>query len=251
MSDLTNLQLRVHSYESGGTVDGPGIRFVVFLQGCPLRCKYCHNPDTWNFNGGKQVSAQEVVDEVLKYENFMTFSHGGVTFSGGEPLMQKQVLLPVFEELKKHDIHIALDTAGTTNVDETVLSLLDNTDLVMLDVKHLVSAEHKNLTGMGNEKTYAFLEVLKQKNIRTWIRWVIVPNFNDTVEYAHKFATFVKEYANVELVELLPYHQHGVYKWKELGLEYPLKDTPEPEKETVKQLAKVLEDLNIKTLYAM
>ncbi|MBQ2810791.1 MAG: pyruvate formate lyase-activating protein [Alphaproteobacteria bacterium] len=250
MTDLKDIFLRVHSYESGGTVDGPGIRFVVFLQGCPLRCQYCHNPDTWNLRGGKLISAQDVVDEVLKYENFMTFSHGGVTFSGGEPLVQKQNLVPVFAELKKHNIHIALDTAGTTNIDETTLNLLDKTDLVMLDVKHILSAEHKVLTGMGNEKTYAFLEVLKQKNIRTWIRWVIVPNFNDSIEYATKFAELIKNYPNVELAELLPYHQHGVYKWKELGLDYPLKDTPEPEKETVKALAKVLEDFGVKTLYA-
>jgi pyruvate formate lyase activating enzyme len=250
MSDLQNINLRIHSYESGGTVDGPGIRFVVFLQGCPLRCQYCHNPDTWNLKGGKLVSAQDVVSEILKYESFMSFSHGGVTFSGGEPLVQKQALVPVFEKLKKHNIHIALDTAGTTNIDETTLNLLDKTDLVMLDVKHLVSAEHKNLTGMSNDKTFTFLNVLKDKNIRTWIRWVIVPNFNDTEEYAIKFATFIKNYPNVVLVELLPYHQHGVYKWKELGLEYPLKDTQEPEKETVKQLADVLEKMQIKTLYA-
>ena len=250
MTNLKDIFLRVHSYESGGTVDGPGNRFVVFMQGCPLRCQYCHNPDTWNLKAGKLIPAQDVVDEVLKYENFMSFSHGGVTFSGGEPLVQKGALVPIFEELKKHNIHIALDTAGTTNIDDVTLNLLDNTDLVMLDIKHLVSTEHKHLTGMGNEKTYAFLEVLKQKNIRTWIRWVIVTNFNDSIEYATKFSELVKQYPNVELVELLPYHQHGVYKWKELGLDYPLKDTPEPEKETVKALAKVLEDFGIKTLYA-
>lgn len=249
MADLKDIKLRVHSYESGGTVDGPGIRFVVFLQGCPLRCQYCHNPDTWNLKGGKIVSAQDIVEEVLKYENFMSFSHGGVTFSGGEPLVQKQALVSVFEELKKHNIHIALDTAGTTNLDEVTSSLLDKTDLVMLDVKHIVGSKHKTLTGMSNEKNFAFLNFLKEKNIRTWIRWVIVPNFNDTVEYAEKFASFINDYPNVELVELLPYHQHGVYKWKELGLDYPLKDTPEPEKETVKRLADVLEKMQIKTLY--
>ncbi len=249
MADLKDIKLRVHSYESGGTVDGPGIRFVVFLQGCPLRCQYCHNPDTWNLKGGKIVSAHDIVEEVLKYENFMSFSHGGVTFSGGEPLVQKQALVSVFEELKKHNIHIALDTAGTTNIDEVTSSLLDNTDLVMLDVKHIVGSKHKTLTGMSNEKNFAFLNFLKEKNIRTWIRWVIVPNFNDTVEYAEKFASFINDYPNVELVELLPYHQHGVYKWKELGLDYPLKDTPEPEKETVKRLADVLEKMQIKTLY--
>ena len=250
MAELKDIQLRIHSYESGGTVDGPGIRFVVFLQGCPLRCQYCHNPDTWNLTGGKLVAANELVAEILKYENFMNFSNGGVTFSGGEPLVQKKSLIPVFEELKKRNIHIALDTAGTTNLDDDTISLLNNTDLVMLDIKHLVSVEHKNLTGMANDKTIAFLNLLKEKNIRTWVRWVIVPNFNDTIEYAQKFGMFVKEYPNIELVELLPYHQHGVYKWEALGLDYPLKNTPEPSKDNIDSLAKVLENLNIKTLYA-
>lgn len=250
MAELKDIQLRIHSYESGGTVDGPGIRFVVFLQGCPLRCQYCHNPDTWNLTGGKLVAANELVAEILKYENFMNFSKGGVTFSGGEPLVQKKSLIPVFEELKKHNIHIALDTAGTTNLDDDTISVLNNTDLVMLDIKHLVSVEHKNLTGMANDKTIAFLNLLKEKNIHTWVRWVIVPNFNDTIEYAQKFGMFVKEYPNIELVELLPYHQHGVYKWEALGLDYPLKNTPEPSKDNVDSLAKVLENLNIKTLYA-
>ena len=193
MAELKDIQLRIHSYESGGTVDGPGIRFVVFLQGCPLRCQYCHNPDTWNLTGGKLVAANELVAEILKYENFMNFSKGGVTFSGGEPLVQKKSLIPVFEELKKHNIHIALDTAGTTNLDDDTISVLNNTDLVMLDIKHLVSVEHKNLTGMANDKTIAFLNLLKEKNIRTWVRWVIVPNFNDTIEYAQKFGMFVQQ----------------------------------------------------------
>ena len=241
---------RIHSIETCGAVDGPGLRYIVFTQGCPLRCQYCHNPDTWNLTGGKLVAANELVAEILKYENFMNFSNGGVTFSGGEPLVQKKSLIPVFEELKKRNIHIALDTAGTTNLDDDTISLLNNTDLVMLDIKHLVSVEHKNLTGMANDKTIAFLNLLKEKNIRTWVRWVIVPNFNDTIEYAQKFGMFVKEYPNIELVELLPYHQHGVYKWEALGLDYPLKNTPEPSKDNIDSLAKVLENLNIKTLYA-
>ena len=250
MEDLNNIILKIHSYESGGTVDGPGIRFVVFMQGCPLRCQYCHNPDTWDANLGKKIPASDLVNEVIKYKKFMEFSKGGVTFSGGEPLVQKEKLLPVIKALKLHNIHIAIDTAGTTNIDETTTSLLKYVDLVMLDVKHLVPYEHKLLTGLTNEKTIAFLELLNKQNIRTWVRWVVVPGINDSKEYAHKFADFIKEHSNVELVEILPYHKNGIYKWKELKLTYPLENINEPTKESIEDISKILEQKGIKTLYA-
>ncbi len=250
MESLNTTMLRIHSFESAGTVDGPGIRFVVFMQGCPLRCQYCHNPDTWDIHGGRTISAKEMVQEILKYENFMHFSNGGVTFSGGEPLLQKKALLPVFSELKKQHIHIAIDTAGTTDIDETTVKLLEHVDLVMLDVKHLASAEHKKLTGLPNNRTFDFLSHLKKEHIPTWIRWVVVPDFNDTEEYAQMYADFVKQYPNVELVEILPYHQHGVYKWKQLNIPYPLENTPEPSKILIEKLARILEQNGIPTLYA-
>lgn len=250
MDKLENIKVRIHSYESAGTVDGPGIRFVVFMQGCPLRCKYCHNPDTWEFSAGKEVAAKEVVEEVLKYHAFMKFSHGGVTFSGGEPLVQKHSLLPILKELKNHNIHIAIDTAGTTNIDDVALEIIDVADLIMLDVKHIVPYEHKRLTGLSNDKNFAFLEALASKNKRTWVRWVVVPEINDSIEYAKKFAALIKKYTNVELVEILPYHKHGVYKWEELNIPYQLKDTPEPTKDSIKELAGVLEAEGIKTLYS-
>ena len=250
MKTLEQAELKVHSFESAGTVDGPGIRFVVFTQGCPLRCKYCHNPDTWNLKSGKSYPAKTLVNEILKYKTFMTFSKGGVTFSGGEPLVQKESLVPIFEKLKKEEIHIALDTAGTTNIDEVTKKVVDLTDLVMLDVKHLDPMGHKNLTGMTNEKCFAFLNLLKEKQVRTWVRWVIVPGLNDTEEYAQRMAEFLKPYDNVELVELLPYHKSGVFKWKELGLKYELADLKEPNHELVEELASILESAQIKTLYA-
>ena len=250
MGNLENIKVRIHSYESAGTVDGPGIRFVVFMQGCPLRCKYCHNPDTWEFNDGKVISAKKIVEEVLKYKAFMKFSKGGVTFSGGEPLVQKQALLPILEELKKEGIHIAIDTAGTTNIDDITLKILDVADLVMLDVKHIVPYEHKLLTGLSNDKNISFLEALASKNVRTWVRWVVVPNINDTVEYAHNFAALIKKYPNVELVEILPYHKNGIYKWEALNIPYQLNDTPEPSKDNITELVKVLENQGIKTLHS-
>lgn len=250
MKSLQDVNLRVHSFESGGTVDGPGIRFVVFTQGCPLRCKYCHNPDTWEVNAGKVYSGQQIVDEILKYKNFMQFSKGGVTFSGGEPLVQKEALIPIFKELKKQGIHIAIDTAGTTTIDETTKELLSFVDLVLLDVKHIDPLGHKQLTGLTNKNCFQFLDLLKEMGTKTWIRWVIVPTINDTEAYAERFLEFIKPYENVELVELLPYHQSGVFKWKELGLTYELNHIKAPDKEVVEEIASILESGHIKTLYA-
>ena len=250
MDNLNDINIRIHSYESAGTVDGPGIRFVVFMQGCPLRCKYCHNPDTWEFGAGKVVTAKTLLNEVLKYTAFMKFSKGGVTFSGGEPLVQKKALLPLLKELKKQDVHIAIDTAGTTAIDDTTLEIIDTVDLVMLDVKHIVPYEHEKLTGLSNDKNFAFLEAVASKNKRTWVRWVVVPNINDTVEYAQNFAALIKKYPNVELVEILPYHKNGVFKWEALNIPYQLKDTPEPTKDNIKELAKILENQGVKTLYS-
>lgn len=250
METLDQITGKIHSFESGGTVDGPGIRYVVFMQGCPLRCQYCHNPDTWLAKDGKTVNAAEVVQEILKYEDFMKFSGGGVTFSGGEPLLQKQFLIKIFEFLKHRKIHTAIDTSGHADIDADTEKLLSMTDIVLLDVKHLVSEQHKNLTGKTNEKTLAFLEYLKGQNIRTWVRWVVLPGFNDTPAYAENFADFIKRYPNVELVELLPYHETGKYKWQALGLPYKLEGTPEPAKAQIKKLADILENKGVKTLYA-
>ena len=250
MDNLDNISIRIHSYESAGTVDGPGIRFVVFMQGCPLRCQYCHNPDTWDFKAGKVVSAKTLLNEILKYTAFMKFSNGGVTFSGGEPLVQKQALLPLLKELKRQGVHIAIDTAGTTNIDDVTLEILNTVDLVMLDVKHITPYEHKLLTGLSNDKNIAFLEALSQQNVKTWVRWVVVPNINDSLEYANRFASLIKKYPNVELVEILPYHKNGIYKWEVLNIPYQLKDTSEPSKDSIEEIAKVLEKQGIKTLYS-
>ncbi len=249
MKQLQDVTLRVHSFESGGTVDGPGIRFVVFTQGCPLRCQYCHNPDTWEVNADKVYSGQEIVDEILKYKTFMQFSKGGVTFSGGEPLLQKEALIPIFKELKKQGVHIAIDTAGTTTIDEATKELVSLVDLVLLDVKHIDPLGHKQLTGLTNKQCFQFLDLLKEMHTRTWVRWVIVPTINDSESYAERFLEFVKPYDNVELVELLPYHQSGIFKWKELGIPYQLHHIKAPDKELVEEIASILESGHIKTLY--
>jgi pyruvate formate lyase activating enzyme len=239
----------IHSIESFGSVDGPGIRFIIFMKGCAMRCRYCHNPDTWGCPGAEEREAEDLIEQALRYKSYWG-KKGGITISGGEPLLQMDFLLELCSVAKAKGIHIALDTAGTTNIDETTLNLLDLTDMVLLDVKHLDDTAHKKLTGLTNERTLDFLNVLRDKNIRTWVRWVVVPNINDSVEYGEKIASFIKQYPNVELVELLPYHRSGVFKWKELGIEYPLENVPEPTKGAIKELAGILEDKGIKTLYA-
>ena len=239
---------RIHSKESAGTVDGPGIRYVVFMQGCPLRCKYCHNPDTWDCNDGKLTSVKEILYEALKYKPFMQFSGGGVTISGGEPLLHKQFIATLFEALKGYDIHTAIDTSGYATIDADLDKVLEHTDLVLLDIKHLNPNAHHELTGVNNIKTLAFLKHLQEKNIKTWIRWVVLPDFNDTAEYAESLAEFLKSYSNIELVELLPYHEMGKYKWEQLGLKYQLDGVEPPSKSKIKELSSILNQHGLETL---
>jgi pyruvate formate lyase activating enzyme len=245
---LNEISTRIHSRETGGAVDGPGMRYVVFLQGCPLRCKFCHNPDTWNPNHGQPTNLSELWKDIIKYKPFMKFSNGGITVSGGEPLLHKKFVAGLFELAKKSDIHTAVDTSGFVTIDDDLDKLIELTDLVLLDIKHLNTNEHHNLTGVNNRKTLAFLNYLQEKDINTWVRWVVLPGINDSDDYIKSFAEFIKPYTNVELVELLPYHEMGKYKWEELGLKYELDDIKEPSKEDIKKIAAVLHSYGIKTL---
>ncbi|MDD4555862.1 MAG: pyruvate formate-lyase-activating protein [Alphaproteobacteria bacterium] len=245
---MEEIRGRIHSEESAGTVDGPGLRYVVFTQGCPLRCQYCHNPDTWGLNGGKLITPQDLIDRIVKYKDFMKFSNGGVTVSGGEPLIQPKFVTELFKGLKAEGIHTAVDTAGHIDFSKDIEEVLKYTDLVLLDIKHLDPIRCKELTGFDNLRTLRFLDKLEDMRIKTWIRYVIVPTFNDTVEYAEKLADYVKKYKTVELVELLPYHEMGKFKWENLGLKYRLQGIEPPSKETVKAIAKIFNAKGIKTL---
>ena len=235
---------RIHSFESFGTVDGPGIRFVVFLQGCPLRCKYCHNPDTWGA-GGKEYSAEEVARQALRYKNYFG-DKGGVTATGGEPLLQIDFVIELFSILKSKGIHTCVDTSGITfkATDEKSVEkhkkLLEVTDLFLLDIKHIDSAGHKELTGQGNENTLAFAKFLSDKGKKMWIRHVLVPGITDDDKLLEKLKAFVDELKTVEKVEVLPYHTMGVVKYEKLGLDYPLKDVAAPEKERVQNARRIL-----------
>ncbi len=212
---------RIHSYESCGTVDGPGVRFVVFVQGCPMRCLYCHNPDSWDPKKGNEVTVDEIMENIVKYKAYMRFSGGGLTISGGEPLLQKKFVLEITKRCKEEGIHVALDTSGIVDP-ERVKELYDAVDLVLLDLKAFDPQNHINLTSLKNDLPLKTAKYLDSINKPTWIRHVLVPDFTTHCDQLKPLAEFVSTLNNVELVELLPFHKMGEYKWEELGLEYQL-----------------------------
>lgn len=235
----------IHSYESFGTVDGPGIRFVVFLQGCPLRCKFCHNPDTWNATGAKiKESAEKTFEKIRKYKGYFG-KKGGVTLTGGEPLVQSEFVLELFKLCKKDGIHTALDTSGYIFNDK-VKEVLEYTDLVLLDIKALDEKVYKELTGVELKNTLEFANYLKEINKKTWIRHVVVPEITDNDELLDRLANYVSKFDNVEKVEILPYHKLGEFKYKELGMKYVLEGVEELSKERFKNAVSIFEKYKLK-----
>ncbi len=227
----------IHSFESFGTVDGPGIRYVVFLQGCPLRCQYCHNPDTWAA-GGKEYTADQVVAQALRYKNYFG-EKGGVTVTGGEPLLQIDFVIELFTQLKAKGVHTCVDTSGITfkgdnpAVIEKHKKLLEVTDLFLLDIKHIDDEKCKTLTGQSNRNTLDFAKFLSDFHKPVWIRQVLVPELTDEEEGLKKTRAFIDGLQNVEKVEVLPYHTMGAVKYEKLGIAYPLAETKAPSKESV------------------
>ena len=230
---------KIHSIETFGTVDGPGVRFVTFFQGCNLECKYCHNRDTWNINNGKYISVDELFEQILRYKSYIT-PNGGFTASGGEPLLQPYFLISLFKKLKKEGIHTAIDTSGMIEVTDTIKELLSLTNLVLLDIKHIRSDKSKDLVGFDNENELSFAKYLSEHNIPIWIRQVIIPGITDNEEDLLELKNFISSLKTVEKVELLPYHNLGEYKWKELGFDYQLKDVRTANNEDIKRASKIL-----------
>ena len=228
----TGVRGKVHSFESMGTVDGPGIRFVVFTQGCPLRCLYCHNPDCRTIYGGREITAGEVLVEIQKYRSYL--KGGGVTVSGGEPLMQPEFVSAIFQGCHELGIHTALDTSGYCPV-SVAQPVLDHTDLVLLDIKSFDPQIYQRVTHVSLEPTLAMARHLSRIHKPTWIRFVLVPGLTDAPHNIEGLADFVATLDNVERVEVLPFHKMGEYKWEQLGLNYLLKDTPEPEESLISQ----------------
>ena len=221
---------RIHSSESFGTVDGPGLRYVLFMQGCPMRCLYCHTPDTWRVDGGREMTADEVLAEYKKNEMF--YKNGGLTVTGGEPLLQIDFLIELFEKAKKEGIHTCIDTSGITydESDEEYISKLDelmqNTDLIMLDLKHIDSEKHKELTGQPNERILAFARYLEKKKVPTWIRHVVVEGYTDDENDLLSLGEFIGTLKNVKALDVLPYHTMGASKYKDMGIKYRLEGVP-------------------------
>ena len=227
----------IHSFESFGTKDGPGIRFVLFLQGCPLRCLYCHNVDTWDIKEKKIImSPDDVMKEILKVKGFI--KSGGVTVSGGEPLLQPEFIKELFKKCRENNIHTAIDTSGYIFTNR-VKEVLKYTDLVILDIKHINPNKYKELTDVNLENTLEFAKYLNEIGKKTWVRYVLVPGYSDDEEDLNKWAKFVSQFSNVERVDILPFHQMGGYKWEEVGKEYKLKETPTPTKESLQKTEEI------------
>lgn len=232
---------KIHSFESFGTVDGPGIRFVIFMQGCPMRCKYCHNPDTWKLSVGKEYTAEEVAATALKYKSYI--NNGGVTVTGGEPLMQTDFVTELFSLLKAAGVHTALDTSGITfdinNVNKFE-SLLKYTDLVLLDIKHIDDQKHIALTGLSNKSVLNFARYLSDNGKDMWIRHVLVDGITDDDESLYKLKDFISGLKTVKKVEVLPYHSMGEVKYEKLGIPYQLKGAKPPEADRIANAKRIL-----------
>lgn len=219
----------IHSIETCGTVDGPGIRFVIFMQGCPLRCQYCHNPDTWQTDTNKLMTIDEIMQ---KYDGVKEFvQSGGITVTGGEPLLQIDFVTELFKVAKSRGIHTALDTSGVTFNPENINNLLKYTNLVLLDIKHINDAEHKKLTGASNKNILAFAQFLSEKQIPVWIRHVVVKDITLNEKYLIELGRFLKTMKNIKALDILPYHNMAIPKYEALGINYPLKNTPPTTKE--------------------
>jgi len=237
----------IHSIQTFGTVDGPGVRFVIFFQGCPMRCQYCHNPDTWSPIGGQEMTAEEIIERFQR--NRVFYKTGGITATGGEPMIQLDFLLELFTKAKENDIHTCLDTSGITFVEDRssevftkIEQLMKVTDLVMLDIKHINAEAHKELTGHSNEKVFAFARYLDEIKKPVWIRHVVVPEITFVEENLTKLGEFLKTLSNVERLEVLPYHSMGEVKYDNLGMEYPLKGVPQLTKEEGRKAERIIQN---------
>jgi len=231
----------IHSLESFGTVDGPGVRYVVFFQGCPLRCLYCHNPDSWAIRGGVEMDAGDIIEKMVR--NLPFYETGGITATGGEPLLQLDFLTELFSLAKSRGIHTALDTSGilfSRDKAEKYDRLMEVCDLVLLDIKHMDEAEHIKLTGASNESVFEFMSYLREKKKPVWVRHVIVPDITYKEEHLKALGLYLKDFENIDRIDVLPYHTMGVVKYRALGDDYPLKDVPPLTKEDAQRALEII-----------
>jgi len=235
-----DITCNLHSIETLGTVDGPGIRFVAFLQGCPLKCKYCHNRDTWEINAGQTMTLEELLNKILRSKTYIDSSNGGVTISGGEPLLQAKFVTELFKKLHELNIHTCIDTAGSLPISKDIEELLNYTDLVLLDIKHINNEKCVELTGLPNTNTLAFAKYLNNHSIPMWIRQVLVPGITDNENDLLELKSFLSTLSNVDKIELLPYHDLGKHKWTSMGLKYPLENIRTATSDDIEKANKIL-----------
>lgn len=233
------MKARIHSFESLGAVDGPGVRFVIFMQGCSLKCKYCQNRDTWDLHGGQEYSVDEILEKILRYKNYI-MPNGGVTISGGEPLIQANFLIELFTKLKEYNIHTCIDTSGSFDLSYDIKKLINLTDLFLLDIKCINDKKCLELTGISNKKELSFAKYLSDSNKPLWIRQVLVPGITDDEQDLLKLKEFISSLKTVEKVEILPYHDLGKFKWEKLDLKYPLEGCRTASIEDVKKAKNIL-----------
>lgn len=233
---MKNVMGKLHSIESFGAVDGPGVRFIAFLQGCPLRCLYCHNPDTWERDGGKEISSEELVKQICGYKNFI--SGGGVTLSGGEPLLQAEFCEAVIDGCHEENLHVALDTSGAIPLEKSE-SAIRKADMLLLDIKDILPEDCKALTGMTNENALKTLSFCEEIGKPVWIRHVLLPRYTLNDEKLCRIAQLLKDLSCVEKIELLPYHTMGKYKWAELGITSKIDEIEPPSKEDVERAKEI------------
>lgn len=239
-----NITGKIHSCESFGAADGPGVRYIVFLQGCKMRCKYCHNPDTWNLSGGEEKTADELIQSALKFKKYWG-DKGGITISGGEPLLQIDFLIELLKKAKEQGIHTTIDTAGNPFTREEPFfakfeELMKYTDLLLLDLKEINPKRHKELTGFENSNILEMAKYLSEIEKPVWIRHVLVPENSDFDEDLTALGEFIGSLSNVEKVEVLPYHTLGKFKWDNLGIAYQLDGINSPEQERIKNAQQLL-----------
>lgn len=237
-------KVKVHSVESFGAADGPGVRYIVFLQGCNMRCKYCHNPDTWNTDSGEEMTAEEIINKALRYKSYWK-DDGGITVSGGEPLLHIDFLIELFALAKENNINTVIDTSGSVfSREKTFLEKFDKlmtlTNLVMLDIKEIDPERHKIITGRNNENILDMAKYLSEINKPVWIRHVLVPEYSDFDEDLQQLSEFIKTLSNVQKVEILPYHTLGKFKWENLNIPYALENINPPVKERIENAQKIL-----------
>ncbi len=228
----------VHSLETFGLVDGPGVRYVIFMQGCKMRCKFCHNPETWSYDGGTEYSPKALFDKAYRYKSYWK-ENGGITVSGGEPLLQMEFITELFKLAKQKNIHTAIDTSGQPFSEEPewiekFKELMSVTDLVILDIKEMDKLKHKELCGFDNSNILKMAKWLSDNSHPMWLRHVLVPGITDDSDGLVEMKNFMNKLKTVERIEVLPYHTLGTFKWDNLGIDYPLKGVPTPTSEEIK-----------------